>query len=746
MKKILFQMALFCLSPIGLFAGWGNNYWKLQTETAAFRNANRQIVPNKYLTVELDLEQFSQDLKSAPLEFDNLFKSAPKIIVLPMPNGKFEEFAIYEAPIMASELSAKYPEVKTYAGQGITNTYAAIRFDITPKGFHAMIRSEEGDIFIDPYAEGMTTSYISYYRKDYQNDAKKLNCLTDELPSNQEKKLNRQTLEEFNANRSIAGELRTYRLALACTREYSSYHGGTKPLVLAAMVTSMNRVNFVYETEVGIRMVLVPNNDTLIYLGADPFANDDGFSMLGQNQNVCNSRIGSANYDIGHVFSTGGGGVASLGCVCSNGIKAQGVTGLPTPIGDQFDIDYVAHEMGHQFGADHTFNSKTGSCAGNGNSSTAYEPGSGITIMGYAGICGNDDLAPHSIATFHTISFDQIVNFSQNSSGNGCAVMTLTGNNAPTIAPLDTHTIPYNTPFWLDGSASDPDGQTVTYSWEQFNRGSFGGWQNPAGNSPIFRSYDPTLESKRYFPKLANVLNNVNTIGELKPSKARVLNFRLTARDNQTGGGGVTYAEDKAVVNVIKTSVPFAITEPNTTGISLAVGETKDILWDVAETDTGVINTPFVNIKLSTDGGLTFPIEIANNVPNNGTFSWVVSDNITTKGRIWIEGAGNIFFDINDKNFVIAASTGINSNVLSNSFDVFPNPANNNFNLIVNSKGKDLSIKLINNLGQVIKETLVSNPTEKYAITYDINGLSPGIYFVQIENNLGKGIKKLIVE
>ncbi|MBL0078384.1 MAG: hypothetical protein IPP53_04485 [Bacteroidetes bacterium] len=258
MKKILFQMALFCLSPIGLFAGWGNNYWKLQTETAAFRNANRQIVPNKYLTVELDLEQFSQDLKSAPLEFDNLFKSAPKIIVLPMPNGKFEEFAIYEAPIMASELSAKYPEIKTYAGQGITNTYAAIRFDITPKGFHAMIRSEEGDIFIDPYAEGMTTSYISYYRKDYQNDAKKLNCLTDELPSNQEKKLNRQTLEEFNANRSIAGELRTYRLALACTREYSSYHGGTKPLVLAAMVTSMNRVNFVYETEVGIRMVLVP--------------------------------------------------------------------------------------------------------------------------------------------------------------------------------------------------------------------------------------------------------------------------------------------------------------------------------------------------------------------------------------------------------------------------------------------------------------------------------------------------------
>jgi hypothetical protein len=493
-------------------------------------------------------------------------------------------------------------------------------------------------------------------------------------------------------------------------------------------------------------MVMVPNNDTLIYSGADPFANTDGFSMLGQNQIVCNSRIGSANYDIGHVFSTGGGGVASLGCVCSNGIKAQGVTGSPTPIGDQYDIDYVAHEMGHQFGANHTFNSKIGSCAGNGNLSTAYEPGSGVTIMGYAGICGNDDLAPHSIATFHTISFDEIINFSQNSSGNSCAVMTLTGNNAPTIAPLDTHTIPYNTPFWLDGSASDPDGQTVTYSWEQFNRGSFGGWQNPAGNSPIFRSYDPTLESKRYFPKLANVLNNVNTIGELKPSKARVLQFRLTARDNQTGGGGVTYAENKAVVNVIKTSVPFSITEPNTTGISLAVGETKNILWDVAETDTGVINTPLVNIKLSTDGGLTFPIEIANNVPNNGTYSWVVPDNVTTKGRIWIEGAGNIFFDINDKNFAITASTGINSNVLSNAFDVFPNPAKNNFNLIVNSKGIDLSIKLINNLGQVIKETFIANPTEKHAITYDINGLSPGIYFLQIENNLGKGIKKLIVE
>lgn len=746
MKKTWFQLAFICLSPLTLLAGLGQNFWKVQSETISFRNANRQIVPQKYLTLQLDLDLLTQDLKNAPLEFDKLFKFQPKIVVLPMPNGKFEQFAIYEAPIMAPELAAKYPEIKTYAGQGITNPYAAIRFDITPKGFHAMIRSEEGDIFIDPYAEGMTTNYICYYRKDYQNDAKKLNCLTDELPSNKEKLLKKAQLEDFNANRSIAGQLRTYRLALACTKEYSAFHGGTKPLVLAAMVTSMNRVNFVYETEVGIRMVLVPNNDTLIYLGADPFANTDGFLMLNQNQNTCNSRIGSANYDIGHVFSTGGGGVASLGCVCSNGIKAQGVTGLPTPIGDQFDIDFVAHEMGHQFGADHTFNSKIGSCLGNGNLTTAYEPGSGITIMGYAGICGNDDVAPHSIATFHTISFDQIVNFSQNSSGNGCAVITNTGNNAPTIAPLSTHTIPFNTPFWLDGSASDPDGQTVTYSWEQFDRGSFGGWQNPSGNSPIFRSYDPSLESKRYFPKLANVLNNVNTIGELKPSRARILHFRLTARDNQIGCGGVTYADDKEIVNVIKTSVPFSIVEPNTTGISLAVGELKEIKWDVAETDTGVINTPFVNIKLSSDGGQTFPFSIADNVPNNGTYLWTVPDNITTKGRIWIEGAGNIFFDINDKNFAIVASTGIKDNVLTNAFEVFPNPAKSNFNLIVNSKGNDLSIKLINNLGQVLKSNFVANPIENYNITYDISGLSPGIYFVQIENNLGKGIKKLIIE
>lgn len=741
-----FRILVFCFLPLVAFGG--NNFWKSQNNVNSFKTYNRFIVPDKAKVLQLELESLKEDLLNAPVEYSNTAKLSPKVITLPFPDGRFEDFAIYQAPIMAPELAAKYPEIKTYAGQGITNKYASIRFDITPKGFHAMIRTEKGDVFIDPYSDGITSTYICYRREDYNNSNKKLVCLTDELPSNQSKQLSAEKLNDFNSNRSIAGELRTYRLALACTKEYSAFQGGTKPLVMAAMVTTMNRVNFVYETEVGIRMVMVPNNDTLIYLGADPYSNDDGFSMLGQNQTTCRNRIGVSNFDIGHVFSTGGGGVASLGCVCDNSIKAQGVTGLPTPIGDQYDIDYVAHEMGHQFGANHTFNSKLGSCSGNGNSSTAYEPGSGVTIMGYAGICGNDDVALHSIATFHTISFDEIVSFTQNSSGNSCAVMTTTGNNPPEISPLNTHIIPYNTPFWLDGAGSDPDeGQSVTYSWEEFDRGSFGPWNNPIGNAPIFRSYDPTVESKRYFPKLENVLNNKNSIGELKPSKARVLNFRLTLRDNQTGGGGVTYSPNKEIVRVIKTSVPFAITEPNITGISWPVSSTQEIKWDVAETDTGIINTPLVNIKLSVDDGQTFPIEIASNVPNNGSYLWTIPNNLTTTARIWIEGAENIFFDINDKKFSIVPSTGISNNTLNNAFDVFPNPTTNSLNISFKGQfSSDIHLKLINGLGQLLEDKIVTFSKSNQTIQMNVSNLAPGIYFVEIENAEGKGIKKLIIE
>ena len=255
--------------------------------------------------------------------------------------------------------------------------------------------------------------------------------------------------------------------------------------------------------EVSLRMVLVVNNNNLIFItglnSPDPYTNNNGGAMLSQNQTTIDNIIGTANYDIGHVFSTGGGGVAFLNSPCT-GIKAGGVTGLSNPVGDAFDIDFVAHEMGHQWGGNHAFNGQVGNCSGgNRNGSTAYEPGSGTTIQNYAGICGSDDLQPNSDPYFHGISFDEISNFITTGNGNSCGVSTATGNTLPVINSLPNNglTIPINTPFTLSGTASDANaGDALTYSWEQWDLGPQSAWNGGAtaaanNTLPLFKSRIP---------------------------------------------------------------------------------------------------------------------------------------------------------------------------------------------------------------------------------------------------------------
>ena len=765
MKTSLYIMLLFVLVQNQFLkaADKSSQLWQSIERSQCRFQPDEMIAVNQAQYLQLDIDGMRTFLASAPIQTKEAYE-ASLIIEIPMPDGSFSRFAVMETQVMHPALAAKYPMIKTYAGKGLDIESSTIIIDVTQFGFHAMIRSTHGDIFIDPVNLQAIDTYLCYYKHDAVNTRKAEACGFDaddswNIKSTEQIKKDiqeRKSVSGGSANRSSGTTLRTYRLALACTGEYAATYGGTIPGALAGMVTSINRVTGVYEQELTIRLTLIANNDTLIFInaGTDPYTNNNGGTMLVQNQTTVTARIGSANYDIGHVFSTGGGGVAGLGVICQNSLKARGVTGLPNPVGDPFDIDYVAHEMGHQFGGNHTFNSVLSACSGNNRvQSAAYEPGSGITIMAYAGICGSDNLANNSIANFHTKSFDEIQNYTTLSSGASCPVLTPAGNNPP-VSGLSNYQyyIPLNTPFKLTGAGTDPDGDTITYSFEEFEspppvNGS--AWNAPSGNAPIFRPYEPSLTEWRLFPKINNILNNLNSAGDLKPAYARNLHFRLTLRDNRNNGGGVTYDDTLVQVNVINTTVPFAITYPNVVGISWAAGSTQTITWDVAGSTAAPISTSNVNIFLSTGGAAAtypFPIPIAANVPNTGSYTFVVPNNQTPFARILVEAVGNIFLDINDKNFAITAPVSIAENTIDGeSINVFPQPAGDVTNIAFSGSLRgEIALTLTDATGRIVLEQTVFKSSVSLIQTIDISNFSRGIYFIRMDTSQGKVARKVI--
>jgi hypothetical protein len=614
-------------------------------------SGERWVNPLSSRGLRLNQTVLQQLLAQAPLERTKAAEDKQVIIPIPLPNGSTSRFRFVESPIMEPGLAAQFPNLKTYSGQGLDDPSASIRFDLTQVGFHAMILTAGTTIYVDPLAKGNSTVYVSYFKSDLRKAGWTFECLTQDTFA-------AAPAPPITSPFVVGGAtLRTYRLALAATGEYTAFHGGTVAGALAAIVTSVNRVNAVYERDLAVRMLLVANNNQIIYTNSatDPYSNNSGSTMLGQNQSNLDLVIGTANYDIGHVFSTGGGGVASLRSVCSTTSKARGVTGSSQPVGDGFDIDYVAHEMGHQFGGNHTFNGTTSSCGGgNRASSAAYETGSGSTIMAYAGICGAENLQPNSDDYFHVKSLEEISAFI-NGTGGGCAIATNTGNQPPTVNAGLTYTIPSQTPFGLTAAGNDANGDALTYCWEQYDLGTASPPLTDDGARPIVRSYNPAASPTRVFPRLTDLLANTASVGETLPTTNRTMNFKVTARDNRAGGGGIQDASTQVIVRA--DAGPFLVTSPNTP-VSWSGGSTQTISWNVANTTNAPVSCANVKISLSTNGGLSFPTVLAASVPNTGGAVVNLPNIPTTQARIKVEAVGNIFFDLSNTNFTITPGTG----------------------------------------------------------------------------------------
>ncbi len=678
---IVSTLAVLILAVSTAFAGQSvDDVWQgIDDSGLKNRSAERLIIPNVYSTFRVNKSALNGLLETAPREFSVAAQTQEVILTIPMPDGTFSRFRIQNSPIMEPELAAKYPEINSYLGQGIDNPNAMARFDMSPVGFRAIVLSTDGTTLIEPYAKGDTTNYISFNKKDVERKSS-FQCEVGGNPLLDDKALD--FFDFGTPSKVINGTtLRTYRLAMAATGEYTAYFRQTGDTdaqavarALAAINTTMNRVNGVYERDLAVRMILVANTDLLIYTNAasDPYTNTSG--DLGANNSNINTVIGAANYDIGHLVGTGGGGVAQLRVPCGAN-KASGLTGQTNPVGDPFDIDYVAHEIGHQFGGNHTFNGSVGNCSGNRSGAAAYETGSGITIMAYAGICGNQNLARNSIDTFHVKSLEEITAFI-NGAGNSCSANTATNNNPPAIPTLiggSTFNIPRQTPFALNATTTDINNDAVTYDWQEYNLGALTttvpNTDATGGARPIFRPYLPTASGIRYFPSLQYILNNANVppstfdcmrtsgvpclTGELLPAITRSMTFQVVARDNRAGGGGINSAT--STVNVDATSGPFAITFPNINIGSVPNDIPITITWNVANTTNTTVNAANVKISLSTDGGQTFPRVLANSTPNDGSESLFVGVGGTTTARIKIEAVNNIFFDISDANFVISS-------------------------------------------------------------------------------------------
>jgi len=720
---------------IAVFSFGQQNYWEKAEREEGKDLAPRNVMPETFTLYHLDLDKINEELKKAPERFS---ENHSLVLKFPDARGEFHDYVVQEASVMEPELQERFPDIRSYTGWQERNPENTIRFSVSPETGISIMYFNGWDVsYLDAFTKD-NTSFICYRREDLPENPTPFQCGVEEDADkllDADQPLN----STLAAGRPMVsdGVFRTYKLALAATGEYTKYHGGTIHGAMSAMATTMTRVNGVYEKTIAVTMVMVANNHLLIYRNpaTDPYTNGVEDKMLAENVKNINHVIGFAHYNIGHVFGLNSGGIAGLRVICSPK-KAEGVTGSKTPINDPFNIDYVAHEMGHQFGANHTFRASTGSCKGNANNRTAYEPGSGSTIMGYAGICRGNNIQRNSDAYFHAASVREM--YYSITRSTDCSVKRRMNNRVPTANAGPDYTIPKGTAFMLTGQGTDPDNDPLTYLWEQYD--SRNNTQPPLPSNvagPVYRSRLPKAVKVRYFPNMSAILsNNLTPKWEVTPRVARTLNFSLLVNDNRATGNQT--ARDAMVVTVTNAG-PFRVISHM--GNSYSAGP-NTIKWEVAGTNAGAVNTKYVTILLSKDGGHHFDTVLADSVPNNG--SAVVNfpnENVGT-ARIMVKAVGNIYFAVNTSNFSISkTSSQIKKETAVKSFAVYPNPSHDEVNIRLNDSSEDAEYNLLDNSGKIVKKG-----NFRGAVKIQVNDLPAGGYLVSIAVKNGvKHVEKIII-
>ncbi|WP_332452874.1 reprolysin-like metallopeptidase [Chryseobacterium aquaticum] len=722
------KLLLLCSLLLSLLSFGQQNYWTKLTRNSSDELRPRWTNPKVFSLYQVDLDKIKNDLEKAPKRF-----SGDESLVLKFPDsdGNIRNYIVQEASIMEPALQAQFPEMRTYTGWEKGAPSNTIRFSVTPQTGISIMYFDGWDIsYLDSYTKN-NSSYILYKRKDLPKNDRLFECHVEDL-------LDKNSNLNTSAKAPLVsdGFLRTYRLALSATGEYTTFHGGTVPSAMAAMVTTMNRVNGIYEKTISVTMVMIANNSSLIYVNSatDPFTNGNPNAMITENQNNTTSVIGSANYDIGHVFGTNSGGLAGLGVVCSTNNKARGVTGSGAPVGDPFDVDYVAHEVGHQFGANHTFRN----CGGNENNATAYEPGSGSTIMAYAGICGSTlNVQNLSSPYFHAASVVEMNVVIKRTTD--CSVKTSNNNGVPTADAGADYIIPRGTAFVLTGTGTDPNNDSLTYLWEQYdNTNNTQPPVNTATVGPVYRSFTPTVSPMRYFPNMTSVLaNNLIPKWEVTPNVARTLNFSLLVNDNKATGN--QSANDAMIVTVTNDG-PFTVTS-QTTNTSYSAQNPITVTWNVAGTNAGTINTQNVTILLSKDNGLTFNTVLAASVPNNGSAVVNLPNENIPSARIMVKALGNIYFALNPSFFSVTSFLST-SETDTNSFSIFPNPAKDEVNIKLKKQSDSGKYTMYDMSGKLVKTGEIKGNTK-----VRIEGFQTGNYVITVQLQNGEiHNEKLIIK